>query len=249
MIEIHQALREKFLGFGRTEFADWLGNGLNDYYQYGTGPKRNPDRTRAFGAMHGEIVSQETIFEGIARIYESQVPQSGKLAFRQAIGDVLGESNPEKAVSPEATLDLIYLIGRIEARESLKSFTGVIKRSDVDVNEILYTMIANLALLSPSKEAYQTTEELVGSSQFDDGYLPETLTILTECKPSETVSLLNTYLSRLNKLKNECQKSGAQEWNTFVEGTEKFSEKVLQITRDDKEKVGKILTNLATIKQ
>lgn len=243
MIEIHIALREKFLGFGRTEFASWLQNGLKDLYQ---NENQHDVRWihRSFDGMGGEILAQESIFEGIAQIYEDDVSsESGKLLFRQAIGDVLRESAPERVVSALAISDLIYLTGRIKARESLESFTSVIERDDVDSEKILYSLVAVLKSLSPCEETYQTTRKLISSPQFDDGYLFEALDILTECKPSETLSLLHEHLPRLNTLKDECQKLGANEWATFVEATKEFSENVLTRIQDsqEEEKVRKIL--------
>lgn len=245
MKENIKELREKFLGFGRQEFADWLEKGLIEIYQ-GQAQNDSAKISGSFEGMGGEILSKESVTEGLAQIYESDVSKSGKLLYRRAIGDVLRESAPEMAISTPAINDLIYLIGRIEAREPLESFMLVIERDGVDREKILYPMMGVLILLSPCEEVYKTTKELVNSSHFDNGYLFEALNILTECKPSNTPAILDEFSPRLKNLRSECHKIGGNEWTTYREAETEFSSNILnRVFRDRKKKVNKILNELS----
>jgi hypothetical protein len=244
MKENKKEIREKFLGFGRQEFADWLEKGLIEIYP----GKAQNDSVRmrgSFEGMGGEILSKETITEGVAQIYEDYVPESSKLPFRQAIGDVLREPNPEKMVSAEAVEDLIYLTSRIKAYEVLESFVPVIERKDVGPEEMLFPMIGVLKLMSPSDEVYKTTRELIDSLNFDEGYLFEALNIISKCSSADTLPALNEFLPRLEKLKSECRELGNDDWAAYKEAAAAFSSDVFnRAPEDQKAEVKKILDEL-----
>jgi hypothetical protein len=244
MKENNEDLREKFLGFGRQEFTDWLEKGLIEIYQ---GQSQN-DRAKisgSFEGMGGQILTKETITEGLAQIYEDYVPKPGKLFFRQAIGDVLQEPNPEKMVSLEAVKDLIYLTDRVKAHEAIESFVPVIERKDINPEEILYSMIGVLKLMSPSDEVYKTTRELIDGLNFDEGYLFEALNIISECSSADTLPVLNEFLPRLERLKSVCRELGNGEWAGYEEAAASFSSEVFNwIPEDQKAEVKRILDEL-----
>lgn len=219
-------ISKTFAEFKREEFADWLWRGLRSFY---TSPPS--DRVRAFDDMGLLIIKQESVCEGIARIYEQYVAERRKLMFRQAIGDVLREhANDQKAPIP-AFQDLIYLLGRIKATESLSALlsivcSGFLKRRYTDV---LYETFAVLRSLAPSIYAYDTAFALVNCLNFDDGYLFEAIKVLVECQPSQASKIILMLEPRLTQMRQFTQDIGGDEWNAFREAANDCAKQLLEL--------------------
>lgn len=198
---------DRLAGFGRDEFADWLWRGLSGFYA-------SPPSERADSFEHAglHILRYDSVCEGLAQIYEKCVPGSKQLPFRKAIGDVLRKHANDRDTPVEGIRDLIYLIMRIRANESLSALvptvgTGFIGRK---CPEILYETIASLRSLAPSMQAYKTARDLIHSTNFDKGYLFEALKVLIVCKPTEVSRIMvefEPHLSDLCRLVEETNQS------------------------------------------
>lgn len=213
----------KFAQLDREQFADWLWRGLRSFY---TGPASA--RGRAFDHLGAFILQQESIVEGIARVYEEYVPEAKQLLYRQALGDVLrNQANVPEAPMP-AFQNIIYLMARIKAVESLDALvptvgTGYMGRR---APEILYETMAALRYLAPSQQAYNVVGELISSPNFDDGYLFEAMKVLIECQPSLTTKTVLNLLPRLNRLREKAMELGGEEAKACEEATRDWVEHI-----------------------
>lgn len=210
-----------FEPYDRQQFADWLWQGLYSFYN-----KPRSDRGATFNNAGSIILEHESVCEGIAYIYEKLVPANGQLAFRQAIGDVIREKSNNYSDYVQAFQDLIYLIIRIEANESLSSLlptvgSGVFGRQHP---KVLYETISALASLSPSEYAYETASDLIDSANFDDGYLFEATKILVECKPNDAAKIVLRFEPRLTQLFAITNRIGGNEYKVFCEAAENWAE-------------------------
>ena len=151
-------------GFDRSEFADWLWRGLQSFYAL---PPSG--RNRAFDDFGLLIRQQESVVEGLACIYEDHVQKSRKLLFRQAVGDALRNQGNAESSPLQAIQDLIYLLSRIRATESLDSLlptvgAGMLGKRHPD---IFFETFAALKSLTPSMQAYKAARNLVNSRAID----------------------------------------------------------------------------------
>ena len=161
------------------------------------------------------------------KVYNKFFSSRGKKMFREAIGDVLSGQINKPELSMEACKDLIYLISRINAEESLDSlvaFAGEAKPQD----ENLYSTIAVLNDFKPSKKVYEVTEKLANSSNFNEGYLFEVIGLLVESQPSNTQDILGRFEERTKKLWNSLQDI-VEEKNAFLEAKDDCFERVSRI--------------------
>jgi hypothetical protein len=198
---------DRLSGFGRDEFADWLWTGLREFYA-----SPPSERARSFGGAGLEILQRESICEGLAQIYERYVPGSKQLLFRKAIGDVLRRHANDGDAPVDGILDLVYLIMRVRADESLDALVPTVGNGFLGQKypKILYATITSLRSLAPSMQAYKTALNLIRSTNFDKGYLFEALKVLVECRPtdiSRTLVKFEPPLSDLCRLAEETNKS------------------------------------------
>lgn len=218
------SFKRLFSNFDRQQFADWLWRGLYSFYNAPL-----PDRGSTFDNAGHIILEYESICEGLAVVYEELVPSNRQLAFRQAIGDVLREKSGDNSELVQAFQDLIYLIIRIKAYESLSSLlpsvgNGVIGKQ---YPEILYETIAALASLAPSDYAYKTATNLINSANFDDGYLFEAIKVLVECKPNDTAKVVLNLEPRLTQLYIRTKQLGGDEYKIFCDVAKDWAEFLL----------------------
>jgi len=216
--------RKLFKQYDREKFADWFWRGLYSFYN---APASK--RGESFDEAGRIILEYESICEGLAIIYEEFVPPKKQLAFRQAIGDVIREKSNDYSEMVHAFQDLIYLIIRIKASESLSSLlptvgSGVFGQQHP---EVLYETITALASLAPSDYAYKTASTLIDSANFDDGYLFEAIKVLVECKPSDAAKIVLKFEPRLTQLYTSTKKIGGVEFKVFCEAAEDWAEVLL----------------------
>jgi len=215
-----------FEKFDRDAFADWLWRGLRSFYS-----SPPSERVNAFDYAGLLIMAQESVSEGLGQVYDECVPESQKLMFRQAIGDVLREHGNDPGAPTPAFQDLIYLVVRIRATESLKALLPTIGNGLLGKRypDILYDTIAALRFLAPSARAYDAALDLIDSPNFDDGYLFEALKVLVECEPSRTSGIVLMFELRLSDLRRSVQNLGEDEWNAFCEAANDWAEHILKL--------------------
>ena len=219
-------LREILAKFDREQFADWMWRGLKSFYTSAISERRD-----SFDGAGMLVVQSETPTEGLAIIYEECVPELGQLQFRQAIGDVLRiYGNDEDNFGP-AFNDLIYLISRIKANESLSALLSTVGSGRLGKlhPEFFYSTFAVLRSLAPSTQAYNTALQLVNSKNFDEGYLFETLNVLVACEPHRVSEILLSFSARLNDLQNQVIKMDENEIDAFNRAAHNWANHTLRI--------------------
>ena len=215
-----------FSGFDRDEFADWLWKGLKSFYT-----SRPYDRINAFQHMGRQILQYESVDKGLAHIYEDYIPDSKKLQFRQSIGDVLRRYANEKDTPIDAVRNLIFLITRIKADESLTALFPTVCNGYLIERcpRILYDTITILRSRAPSEQAYETASDLIDWSGFNDDYLFESIKVLVECKPSYTSGTLIKYEERLSLLFQDVAKNkGSDVWVAFCDAANEWVQFLLE---------------------
>jgi hypothetical protein len=207
-------------------FADWLWRGLLSFYSSSLSEKIN-----AFDEYGPLIVQQETVSEGLAQVYEAFIPRTRQLIFRQAIGDVLRDHANGQGVPQDAFQDLIYLIARIRATESLDALLPSVGNGALGrlFPGILYEALSVLRLLAPSNYAKDVALQLVDCSNFDDGYLFEAIKVIIECNPIDTTKTILRLHKRLNLLRNYSLEHGGEEWNAFQFAANDFAQTILTL--------------------
>ncbi len=187
-----------FSQFTREEFADWLWRGLQSFYS-----SQPSERDSAFDYVGYFINQQESVFDGIARVYKEFIIESKQLMFRQAIGDVLREQANNQSAPLPAFQDLIYLIAKIRDQESLNAILPTIGNGFISKKypDILYETLATLRLLAPSNHAFNTASELIDCVNFNEGYLFEAIKVLAECEPSNISAIILKLEPRINQLR------------------------------------------------
>lgn len=219
-------IKKMFSEFDREAYADWLWRGLLQFYV-----SLSAD-SAAFDPVSSLIRQQETISEGLAQIYEEYIPANKKLMFRQAIGDVLRDHSNNEDVPVVAFQDLIYLIARIKATESLGALVPTVGSGLLGKRhpEILYESFSVLKYLAPSSSAFGTAFALVDSANFDDGYLFEAMNVLIECEPSHTSEIVLKLEPRITKLRKIILGlDDRDEWGAFCEAADEWSEHALKL--------------------
>jgi hypothetical protein len=220
-----------FEQFDRKMFADWLWRGFLSFYDP---PPSETKRIHAFGPFGLIIRQQESIIDGLARVYEKYVPKSRKLMFRQAIGDVLREQGNNADAPLPALEDLIYLIARIKATEALDALPPAVGNGFLGERQsaILYDTLSTLGSLAPSSQVYEVVSELINSANFNDGYLFEAIKILVECRPLHVAAIILSLEHRLTKLRQITQQLGGDEWVAFCEAARDCAKHVLALRTD-----------------
>lgn len=218
--------KDTFAIFDREMFADWLWRGLRTFYD-----SSPPDRVRAFDPAGFLIIQQESVSEGLAYVYHHYVPDSKRLMFRQAIGDVLREKGNDQNAPIPAFQDLIYLLVQIRATESLTALLPTIGNGLLGQRypDILYETVAALRLLAPSVQAHETASSLINSNNFDDGYLFEAIKVLIECQPSLAAATVLSLKPRLNQLRQAVLEKGRTEYIVFNEAANDWSTYILRL--------------------
>lgn len=219
------SIEKQFAQYDRKKFADWIWRGLQAFY---TVPPAK--RAATFDNAGGLILQYESVCEGIAAIYEKFVPANKQLSFRQAIGDVLREKSPDYSDLFPAFQDIIYLIIRLKATESLSALlptvgSGVLGKQHPD---ILYETITALRYLAPSENSYKITSKLIDSVNFDDGYLFEAMKVLIECKPDYTANIVLELEPRLTQLYKKTKDIGEDEFKIFCGVAEDWAKFILK---------------------
>lgn len=217
-------IKKVFSGFDREAYADWLWRGLFKFY---TSPSSNGE---AFAPVCSLIRQQETLSEGLAQVYEEYISADKQLLFRQAIGDVLRDHSNIETVPMVAFQDLIYLIARIRAIESLGALLPTVGSGLLGKQhpEILYDSFSILKYLAPSSSAFDTVFALVNSSNFDDGYLFEAMSVLIECEPSRTSEIVLRLEPRITQLRKDIWTLDDEERAAFCEAADEWCEHALK---------------------
>lgn len=218
-------LEQLFAQYDREKFADWIWRGLLSFYTVSPA-----ERAATFDNAGGLILQYESVCEGLAVIYEDFVPANKQLSFRQAIGDILREKSHDYSDLFSVFQDLIYLIIRLKANESLSALLPTVGNGVLGKRYpgLLYETITALGSLAPSDYAYKTAFKLIDSVNFDDGYLFEAMKVLIECKPDDTAKIVLKLEPRLTQLYWKTKHIGRDEFKIFCDTAEDWAEFILK---------------------
>ena len=206
--------REVFATWDRQRYADWLDRCLRSYYACD-----RPSKNSSFGPFANIFYEQESLTEALATIYHKYIADESKLFFRQSVGDVLRKWSQTGTGTIEGARDLVYLIARLHAEESVDALVPVFAASHFGKEhpDVLYEAIAAAEHLAPSKYAIKAILGLMNARNFDDGYLLEGLKILISCDPSDTAALVSQFMPRLNQLRTRVSKGTPADGEDFRE--------------------------------
>jgi hypothetical protein len=212
--------------FDRAHLSDWLWRGLRSYYTSTPSQKNTP-----FSPYYRLITNQDAIFNGLARFYEEIVPESGQLIFRQVVGDVLREHANDERAPVRALEDLIYLIERIRATESLNALVPSIGVGYIGQLHpgLLPEAIGMLRMLAPSRDAYEAAHGLVYSINFNETHLFEILKILITCEPTQAANIVVEFEPRFERLRKQANNKSSKEIETFIHDREDLVDYIMDV--------------------
>lgn len=199
--------------YDREKYADWLWRGLLSFYSSQSGQESTFEDVGSF------ILSKESVCEGLAQIYEFFVSDNNKLFFRQAIGDVIREHGNDPGAPLDAFRDLIYLMIRIKAYESLDSLIPTVGSGALGKQyaKIQYDAISALRSLVPSNKAQDVMSQLIFCPNFSNDYIFEAVMVMVECDPSHTADIIMRLEPLMRKLRNDAAHLGEEETAEFWE--------------------------------
>lgn len=221
-----ESYEKAFKDLDQAEFADWLSRGLQSFY---TTPK--PVGLDVFDGLGVLIDDFDSVSEGLAYIYNTLCPDNKRIKFRRAIGNVLRRHTNSSNFAREAFRDLIVLIGRIKATESLNALMPTLGASSLGKRYpgLFFEAIAVLKALAPETSAYRTMSRLIDSANFTEGYIFEATSVLVECEPSQTVKIVIKYEPRMTQLRNICTQKSDEDWEAFCEAADNWAQHLLMI--------------------
>lgn len=195
----------------KEEFSNWLWYTLQLYYTPQARNEKERGDYRDFWNAH------DSPGLAIGNIYRDLQTEEQKLSFRQAIGCTLIRHVDDEGAPQGALRELIYLIPRTKAVESLGALIPTIGNGPLGKKhpEYLYDTMAAIGALSPSPEAQITTNQLVDSPNFDDGYIFEAIGILAKCEPSSIPNILVRFQLRISSLRQKVKALDEKERTAF----------------------------------
>ncbi|MBN1997281.1 hypothetical protein JW935_07005 [candidate division KSB1 bacterium] len=204
---------ELLKGYDREKFADWLWRGLLSFYS------SQSEQENAFEDVGSFVLSKESVCEGLAQIYECCVPSNNKLFFRQAIGDVVREHGNDPGAPLDAFRDLIYLMIRIKAYESLDSLVPTVGSGALGKQypEIQYDAISALRSLVPSNKVRDVMSQLISCPNFSNDFIFEVVMVMVECDPSYAADIILRFEPQMRQLLKDSKQLGEDETNEFWE--------------------------------
>jgi hypothetical protein len=223
--EANMSIREKFAHFRESDFCDWLSRGLKAFYS------RNQAQNSVVGARSGHLPGsmtsgaaapppfdfaysligrRESLLDDIQYIYSQYIPEEKKVVFRQSIGRLFRQCVGDDLFPVRAVSDLIYLMAKVRAHESLESLAPIIGRGKYgqDKKWLQYEAIAILKALLPSKEAVEGLRNLVTLPNFYAGYCFDVLTALCRADHARWLSALELMSGHIATLCEQAQRSG-----------------------------------------
>jgi len=161
-------------------------------------------------------------------------PESSKVLFRKSIGRLFLKYSQElNDENVDIFHKLIYLVGNIHAKESLRDIAKCLGTGDFESRYpgFSYSFFLCANLIMPRIEAHEAILMFVNSENFNDEYLLFALKSIVASAPSNQYRIFSEYEERLNKLYSRAVLSSGEDTKAFV----KYLAKVF-----DNEKVDEI---------
>jgi hypothetical protein len=221
----NMSMRERFAHFQESDFCDWLSRGLKAFYA------RKQVQNSADGARSGllsdsltsEAVAtvpfdfaypligrRESLLDDIQYIYNQHIPDEKKIVFRLSIGRLFRQCVGDDRFPEPAVSDLIYLMAKVKAHESLECLAPVIGRGKYGQQKkwLQYEAIAIFKALLPAKEAVEGLRNLVTLPNFCAGYSFDVLTALCRADPARWFSAFELMGGHIATLWEQAQRIG-----------------------------------------
>lgn len=115
----------RFSRFTEEDFANWLESGFRVYHTRLDGKQIGPDEP--FGFVSGFIGFGDSLLDDLTQIFRKLVPEDQKPIFRKSIAKLLMKVVSREHFPFEAVRELIYLIERVGADESLPYLATVVQ--------------------------------------------------------------------------------------------------------------------------
>lgn len=217
------SLSTHFAHFEENEFCDWLSSGFKVFYarktllrsaaRIPTSPIPSPAvheglEPRPFDFAYSLIGRRESLLDDIEFIYEQYIPEDKKIVFRRSLGRLLRQSTDDAQFPEPAISDLIYIMAKVRAHESLESLAPVVGRGKygVDKQWLQYEAIATLKTLLPAREAILGLRDLVTLQNFHEAYSFDVLIALCRAEPTDWLSAFELLRGRIANLWEEARK-------------------------------------------
>jgi hypothetical protein len=125
MDELIAQCHSRFSHFEEDDFANWLESGFRVYHNRFEGNQIGPDQP--FGFVSGFIGFGDSLLDDLTLIFLNLVPEDQKTLFRKSIARLLMKVVSRDDFPLEAVRELIYLIERVGASESLSCLATVVQ--------------------------------------------------------------------------------------------------------------------------
>jgi hypothetical protein len=204
--------------FGRLDqeaIGKWLWKGLSTLYS--SAPLYS---YKGFAPADGYMGFGESNLDDLRKIYESIFDEQTKKRFRQSIGDLLVAHKNDTKVPYEVIRDLIYLIERAGAVESLASLSLAVGEGSITKKhpEFVYEAISVLmAFTYPPRETQPAMIALVKANHFREDFIFQIAEGLGRCGFSKHDEFFGELKKRLDRLYRQARKNGGKDFATVKE--------------------------------
>ena len=227
-------IRERFDAFDESDFTEWLACGFRLFYaQQRPADESNPIFSQPFAEFDSAhllrnlpfdfayflIGRKESLLDDLEDIYERYVPDDKKVLFRRSLGRLLRQCVGDGQLPEEVASDVIYLMVKVRAHESLESLAPSIGRGRYGKDRawLQYEAISVLKALLPSKEAIDGLQNLVTSPNFSASFSFDVLAALCRADPTNWIASFTMMSGYIDELMKQAQQRGPD----FVAAIEK----------------------------
>jgi hypothetical protein len=200
--------RKRFGRFDQKALGAWLWKGLSRLYS----PRPS---YKGFAPVDGYMGFRESNLDDLREIYRSIFDEPTQARFRPAIGDLLETHKDDVNVIGGVITDLIYLIQRVGAVESLASLSSAIGGGSITKQhpEFVYEAIAVLMDFSyPPRETQPAIVAFVASKNFDESYIFQMAEGLGRCGFSKHDDFFTELKRRMDKLYRQARRTGGKDF-------------------------------------
>lgn len=229
----HATIRDRLSRFDESEFTQWLRGGLIDYYSHSSTSERNSPSaisistasTKPFSFAYSMLGKTESLLDDIELLYEQYIIDDRKPLFRRCLGRLLKESLADGRFPDEGLSDIIYLMARVRAYESLEALPVVLGRGKLghEKSWLQYEALSTLKSLLPSDIAVAMLRQTVTLPTFNVGFSLDVLLSLARAYPSDWLSSFRLLQPQVLSLRNSARETGPASLQQFEADVAQFA--------------------------